>query len=53
MIDLLLRNANLSDGRHGIDIAIDDGRIIDVAFGIKAAANETLELDNWLSLIHI
>ena len=48
MIDLLIRNANLCDGRRGIDIAIKDGRIIDVAFKIEADAKETLKLDNWL-----
>ena len=28
MLDLLLRKANLPDGRRGIDIAIKDGRKI-------------------------
>ena len=30
MLDLLLRKANLPDGRRGIDIAIKDGRIAEV-----------------------
>ena len=48
MLDRLLRNANLPDGRRGIDIAIKDGRIVEVSPGIEAEAAETLELDNWL-----
>ena len=30
MIDFLLRNATLPDGRSGIDIACKDGRIVEV-----------------------
>ena len=48
MFDLLLRNANLPDGRQGIDIAIGDGRIVEVSPGIDAEAAKVLELDNWL-----
>ena len=38
MLDLLIRNATLPDGRTGIDIAIRDGRIAEVAPGIEATA---------------
>ena len=48
MLDLLLRNANLPDGRKGIDIAIRKGRIVEVAHGIEGDAAEVMELDNWL-----
>jgi cytosine/creatinine deaminase len=36
MLDLLVRRANLPDGRHGIDIACRDGRIVEVAPRIEA-----------------
>ena len=48
MLDLLIRNATLPDGRTGIDIAIRDGRIAEVAAGIEAPARDTLALDGWL-----
>ncbi|MGD9742202.1 MAG: amidohydrolase family protein, partial [Dongiaceae bacterium] len=38
MLDLLLRNANLPDGRRGIDIAVQGGRIVEVRPSIAAAA---------------
>jgi cytosine/creatinine deaminase len=39
MIDLLLRGANLPDGRKGVDIAVKDGRIAEVgpALAVEAA----------------
>lgn len=43
MLDLLIRNTNLPDGRTGIDIAVQDGRIVEVASGIAGAARETLD----------
>ncbi len=43
MLDLLIRNANLPDGRTGLDIAVQDGHIVEVAPGIAGAAAETLE----------
>jgi cytosine/creatinine deaminase len=43
MIDLLIRNANLPDGRQGVDIAVSDGRIAEVAVRIGAKARETLD----------
>ena len=48
MLDLLIRNARLPDGREGIDIAVRDGRITEVAPRIEAEARETLALDGWL-----
>ena len=36
MLDLLVRRANLSDGRRGMDIACRDGRIVEVAERIEA-----------------
>jgi cytosine/creatinine deaminase len=43
MLDLLIRNANLPDGRTGIDIAVQAGRIADVAPNIAGPARETLD----------
>jgi cytosine/creatinine deaminase len=43
MIDLLIRNATLADGRRGIDIAIIGDRIADLAPGIQGDARETLD----------
>jgi len=43
MLDLIIRNANLPDGRTGIDIAIANGAIADVA--VKLDAKATREVD--------
>ncbi len=43
MLDLLVRNATLPDGRTRMSIAIQDGRIIEVAEGLAAPAHETLD----------
>ena len=48
MLDLLIRNAALPDGREGVDVAVQDGRIAEVGPGIDAPARETLALDGWL-----
>ncbi|WP_305987326.1 amidohydrolase family protein [Roseibium sp. MMSF_3544] len=42
-LDLLVKNANLHDGRTGIDIACKDGRIEAVEAGINAEAGETID----------
>ena len=43
MLDLLINNANLPDGRTGVDIAIQTGRIVEVAAHIAGAARETID----------
>src|SRR6185369_3628700 len=43
MLDLILRGANLPDGREGQDIAIADGRIAEVAPAIEAKAAREIE----------
>jgi cytosine/creatinine deaminase len=43
MLDLILRNANLPDGRSGQDIAIANGRIIDIAPAIAGEAREIID----------
>ncbi|MDE1996896.1 MAG: amidohydrolase family protein, partial [Rhizobiaceae bacterium] len=43
MFDLIIRNANLPDGRKGIDIAIAGGKITAIETGIQAAAKEEID----------
>jgi cytosine deaminase len=43
MLDLIIRKANLPDGRTGMDIAVKDGRISDVAPGLDAEARREIE----------
>lgn len=43
MFDLIIRNANLPDGRMGIDIAIEKGKIVEVAARIEASAGEEID----------
>lgn len=45
MLDLLIRGASLPDGRRNQDIAVRDGRIIEVAPAIDGAAQEVIEAD--------
>ena len=48
MIDLLLHNATLPDGRTGIDIACRDGRIAAIAPGIEAEARLVIDAKGYL-----
>lgn len=43
MFDLLIQNANLPDGRTGIDIGINAGRIAAVEAGIAAEAGQVID----------
>jgi cytosine deaminase len=43
MLDLIVRGANLPDGRTGIDIAVEDARIAEVAPAIKAKAAREID----------
>jgi cytosine/creatinine deaminase len=43
MFDLILRQANLPDGRKGQDIAILDGKIAEVAPNIAAVARDEID----------
>jgi len=43
MLDLIIRNVNLPDGRKGFDIAIKDGVIVDVAVSLKAKAKREID----------
>ena len=48
MFDLIIKNANLPDGRSAIDIACKDGRIAAVEMAITAEAGEIIDADNRL-----
>ncbi|SCB25361.1 amidohydrolase family protein [Rhizobium hainanense] len=48
MFDLIIRNANLPDGRKGIDIAVKDGKIAAIEASITAAAKEEIDATNRL-----
>ncbi|WP_010139374.1 amidohydrolase family protein [Oceanicola sp. S124] len=48
MFDLLIRNATLPDGTAGVDIAVKDGKIAEVAPGITAEAGEVVEAEGQL-----
>ena len=48
MFDLIIKNANLPDGRSAIDIACKDGRITAVEMAITAEAGEIIDADNRL-----
>ncbi|MFP5476880.1 MAG: amidohydrolase family protein, partial [Gammaproteobacteria bacterium] len=43
MLDLLITHATLPDGRTGQSIAVQDGRIVEVATGLASPAHETLD----------
>lgn len=47
-LDLLIRNANLADGRTGVDIACEAGRITAVEPGITAEAARTIDAKSQL-----
>jgi cytosine deaminase len=48
MLDLLITNASLPDGRTNVTVAVQDGEIVNVAPNIQAAAHETLDAQGQL-----
>lgn len=48
MFELLIRNANLPDGRHGQDIGIENGRIVALGPALPATAAETIDANGQL-----
>ena len=48
MLDLLVSNATLPDGRTGMSIAVQGGRIVEVTAGLDAPANEKLDAQGLL-----
>ncbi|MEN3112591.1 amidohydrolase family protein [Uliginosibacterium paludis] len=43
MLELIIRNANLPDGRCGVDIGIDEGRIVAVQPALAASSVSTID----------
>ena len=43
MLDLLVRNATLPDGRTGISLAVQDGRFVEIAAGLDAPTHALLD----------
>jgi len=52
MLDLLVHNATLPDGRIGMSIAVQDGRIAEVTAGLDAPAHEKLDAQGLLVAPH-
>ncbi len=52
MLDLLVKNANLPDGRSHMSVAVQNGRITEVAAGLDAAAHETVDAGGYLLSPH-
>ena len=48
MLDLLIHDATLPDGRQNMSIAVQDGRITEVTEGLAAPAHETLDAQGLL-----
>lgn len=48
MLDLLITNASLTDGRTGMSVAVRDGRIVEVSAGLRAPAHESLDAQGQL-----
>ena len=43
MLELLVKNASLVDGRTGVNIAVDAGRIVAIEAGIGSEAGEVIK----------
>ncbi|MES2483936.1 MAG: amidohydrolase family protein [Pseudomonadota bacterium] len=48
MLDLLVTNAALPDGRSGMSVAVQAGRIVEVTAGLQAPAREVLDAQGQL-----
>lgn len=48
MLDLLITNASLPDGRTDMAVAVQDGRIVEVTQGLQAPAHETVDAEGQL-----
>jgi cytosine/creatinine deaminase len=48
MLDLLVTHASLPDGRTGMSIAVQEGKIVEVAQGLLADSHETLDAQGQL-----
>ncbi|HIB94009.1 MAG TPA: cytosine deaminase, partial [Candidatus Lambdaproteobacteria bacterium] len=47
-MDLIIRNANLPDGRIGIDIGIKDGKIVALESSLSAKSQEEINASGYL-----
>jgi cytosine deaminase len=43
MLDLLITQATLPDGRQNMAVAVQDGKIVEVTEGLSAPAHETVD----------
>ena len=48
MLDLLIQNATLPDGRTNMSVAVRAGQIVEVAAGLSAPAHEVLDAQGYL-----
>ncbi|MBK9443668.1 MAG: amidohydrolase family protein [Comamonadaceae bacterium] len=48
MLDLLIHNANLPDGRSQMSVAVHAGKIVEVAAALQAPARQTLDAQGFL-----
>ena len=48
MLDLLITNATLPDGRTGMSVAVQGGRITEVTPGLQAPAHDTVDAGGYL-----
>jgi cytosine/creatinine deaminase len=48
MLDLLIHNATLPDGRTNASVAVQGGKIVEVILGLQAPAHETLDAQGQL-----
>jgi len=52
MLDLLITNVSLPDGRTGMSVAVQDGQIAEVTPGLTAPARETVDAQGYLLTPH-
>jgi cytosine deaminase len=48
MLDLLIHDASLPDGRRGMSVGVEGGRIAEVREGWRAEAREVVDANGWL-----
>ena len=48
MLDLLITNAHLPDGRTNMSVAVQDGKIVEVTGGLQTPAHDTLDAGGML-----
>jgi len=48
MLDLLIHNATLPDGRHTMSVAVQDGTIVEIAAGLQTPAHHSIDAQGQL-----